>query len=88
VQAKARREANTLVVDTWKEFEEVFAEQSSKFVWAHWDGTSETESAIKDSTKATIRCIALPGEGPAPEAGQCIKTGKPSRQRVLFAKNY
>ncbi len=88
VQAKARREANTLVVDTWKEFEEVFADQSSKFVWAHWDGTSETESAIKESTKATIRCIALPGEGPAPEAGKCIKTGKPSRQRVLFAKNY
>jgi len=88
VQAKSRREANTLLVDSWKEFEEVFAEQSSKFVWAHWDGTSETESAIKESTKATIRCIALPGEGPAPEAGKCIKTGMPSRQRVLFAKNY
>ena len=88
VQAKSRREANTVLVDTWKEFEEIFADQGSKFVWAHWDGTSETEAAIKDATKATIRCIAIPGEGPEPEAGKCIKTGQPSRQRVLFAKNY
>jgi prolyl-tRNA synthetase len=87
-QAKARREANTVVLDSWKEFEEVFADQGSKFVWAHWDGTSETELAIKELTKATIRCIPLPGEGPAPEAGRCIKSGRPSKQRVLFAKNY
>lgn len=87
-QAKARREANTVLIDTWKEFEEVFADQGSKFVWAHWDGTSETELAIKEATKATIRCIALPGQGPGPETGKCIKTGQPSRQRVLFSKNY
>jgi prolyl-tRNA synthetase len=87
-RAKAYREANTVQVDTWAEFEEVFAGASSKFVWAHWDGTSETELAIKEATKVTVRCIPLPGEGPAPEPGKCIKTGRPSRQRVLFAKNY
>ncbi len=87
-RAKAYREANTVQVDTWKEFEEVFAGAGSKFVWAHWDGTTATELAIKEATKVTVRCIPLPGEGPAPEAGRCIKTGQPSRQRVLFAKNY
>ena len=87
-EAKARREANTVSVDSWSDFEAVFADQQSKFVWAHWDGTEETELAVKGATKATIRCIPLPGEGPDPEGGACIKTGKPSQQRVLFAKNY
>ena len=82
------REANTLSVDTWAEFEKVFAADGSKFVWAHWDGNPATEKAIKDATKATIRCIPLAGQGPAAEAGRCVKSGQPSRQRVLFAKNY
>ena len=46
------------------------------------------ESQIKDATKATIRCLALPGQGPEPETGKCVLTGAPSVQRVLFAKNY
>ena len=87
-RAKAFREANTTSVDTWAEFEKAFEGAASKFVWAHWDGTTETELAIKDATKATIRCIPLPGQGPAPDKGQCVKTGKPSGQRVLFSKNY
>ena len=87
-RAKAFREANTVSVDGWKDFEAVFAEQGSKFVWAHWDGTTETELAIKDATKATIRCIPLPGQGPEAEAGTCVKSGKASAQRVLFSKNY
>jgi prolyl-tRNA synthetase len=66
----------------------VFADQASKFAWAHWDGTTETELAIKEATRATIRCIPLAGQGPAPEPGKCVKTGKPSSQRVLFSKNY
>jgi prolyl-tRNA synthetase len=87
-RALAAREANTLTLDTWADFEAAFAGELSKFVWAHWDGSAETEKAIKDATKATIRCIPLPGEGPPPQPGRCIKTGHPSRQRVLFAKNY
>ena len=86
--ALARREANTITVDTWDDFTAAFADGQSKFVWAHWDGTGETEKAIKEATKATIRCIPLDGEGPAAEAGACVKTGAPSAQRVLFAKNY
>jgi prolyl-tRNA synthetase len=87
-RALAFREANTVTVETWDDFVSVFEGQESKFVWAHWDGTTETEHAIKDATKATVRCIALDGQGPAPEPGKCVKTGAASEQRVLFAKNY
>jgi len=87
-RALAMREANTVTVDSWSDFEAVFEGSNSKFVWAHWDGTAETEAAIKDATKATIRCIPLEGDGPAPEPGQCVKSGKPSERRVLFARNY
>jgi prolyl-tRNA synthetase len=87
-RALAFREANTVTVDSWKDFEAVFADQGSKFVYAHWDGTTETELAIKEATKATIRCIPIDGPAAALEAGKCIKTGKPSARRVLFAKNY
>jgi prolyl-tRNA synthetase len=84
-RALAFREANTVTVDTWREFEAVFAGSGSKFVLAHWDGTSETELAIKEATKATIRCLPL---DVGPESGRCIKSGAPSARRVLFAKNY
>ena len=71
-----------------KSVEGVFEGTASKFVWAHWDGTAETEAAIKEATKATIRCIPLAGEGPAPEPGRCVQSGRPSERRVLFARNY
>ena len=82
------REDHTVTVDSWDDFLDVFKEGESKFAWAHWDGTGETEAQIKDETKVTIRCIPLAGQGPDPESGVCIKTGKPSKQRVLFAKAY
>ena len=81
------RENNTYQVNTWDEFREV-VEVKGGFAYAHWDGTSETEARIKEETKATIRCIPL--DNPA-EEGKCIYSGKPSKQRVLFAwliKNY
>jgi prolyl-tRNA synthetase len=71
-------------VDTWDEFVEVLNNKGG-FISAHWDGTPETEQAIKDATKATIRCIPIDAE---PEEGKCIFTGKPSHCRVLFAKSY
>ena len=87
-RALAFRQSNMTKVDAWSDFEAVFADQGSKFVLAHWDGTTETELAIKEATKATIRCIPLPDEGLDDGPGKCVKTGKPSAQRVLFAKNY
>lgn len=70
--------------DSWDEFVKLLDEKTG-FIAAHWDGTGETEEKIKELTKATIRCIPLHN---AQEAGVCILTGKPSRQRVLFARAY
>ena len=78
------REEHTTRVDSYKEFKEVL-ENKGGFVLAHWDGTPETEERIKEETKATIRCIALDAEE---EEGVDMLTGKPSRQRVYFAKAY
>jgi prolyl-tRNA synthetase len=77
------REATTKVVDTWEEFKEKIEEGG--FILAHWDGTTETEEYIKEQTKATIRCIPLEGDK---TPGFCMVTGKPSAQRVLFARAY
>ncbi|MEQ9379103.1 MAG: proline--tRNA ligase [Imperialibacter sp.] len=71
-------------VESYEEFKSVLDEKGG-FVLAHWDGTPETEEKVKDETKATIRCIPLDGEE---EAGKCMVTGKPSKQRVIFARAY
>ncbi|MEN9547714.1 MAG: hypothetical protein RIR12_305 [Bacteroidota bacterium] len=78
------REANITKVDSWDAFVKVLDEKGG-FVAAHWDGTPETEEAIKEKTKATIRCIPLQN---TLEAGNCILSGQPSTQRVLFARAY
>ena len=75
---------NTVHVDDYDEFKTIL-DQKGGFILAHWDGTPETEEAIKKETKATIRCIPLSEKK---EAGQCIYSGKPSTQRVVFAKAY
>jgi prolyl-tRNA synthetase len=87
-RARAWREENTVILDTWDDFVDLFKDGGSKFAWCHWDGTAETEALIKEETKATIRCIPLEGYGPEPEPGSCIRSGKPSEQRVLYAKAY
>jgi prolyl-tRNA synthetase len=77
-------------VDTWEEFEKIFeGDGGGGFVIAHWDGTTETEVAITEKTRATIRCIPLtPLQSEDGKPGKCILTGKPSAQRVVFAKAY
>jgi prolyl-tRNA synthetase len=89
-KALAFREASTRRVDTWEEFEAAFADEGGAgFIVAHWDGTSETEEAIAQKTKATIRVIPQNPLAPSDnEPGQCILTGKPSPRRVVFAKAY
>lgn len=83
-RAAAYRDAHITKADSWDEFTKILEEKGG-FVSAHWDGTAETEQAIKEKTKATIRCIPLNN---TPEEGKCILTGKPSSQRVLFAQAY
>ncbi len=78
------REEKTTQVDTFDQFKKVLDEKGG-FVMAHWDGTSETEAAIKEETKATIRCIPLDAKE---ETGKCVYSGKPSNKRVLFARAY
>ena len=82
-KALQHREDKTYVDDTWEDFKEKLEEGG--FILAHWDGTTETELKIKEETKATIRCIPLEGDK---TPGKCVYTGKPSAQRVIFAKNY
>jgi prolyl-tRNA synthetase len=77
------REEKTFKADSKEEFIKLIKEGG--FVYAHWDGTSETEELIKQQTKATIRCIPLDAKQ---ESGICLFTGNPSNMRVLFAKNY
>lgn len=83
-KAKRFLEQNTTKADSWDEFMDIL-ENKGGFIAAHWDGTSETEEAIKEKSKATIRCIPLNN---AQEEGKCIFSGKPSKERVLFAKAY
>ncbi len=83
VKALAFRKENTSYVDSYNEFKQVLEEKGG-FIYAHWDGSAETEELIKNETKATIRLIPLE-EG---EPGTCMVTGKPSKQRVVFAKAY
>ena len=77
------REAHTTIVDSYEEFKEKIEEGG--FILAHWDGTIETEEKIKEETKATIRCIPLDGDK---TPGKCMVTGRPSAQRVIFARAY
>jgi len=77
------REAKTRTVETYDEFKVEI--EKGGFILAHWDGTPETEDRIKEETKATIRCIPLDGDK---TPGVCMVTGRPSKQRVIFARNY
>jgi prolyl-tRNA synthetase len=83
-KAKNYRDTHITKVENFDEFKTVLEEKGG-FIAAHWDGTTETELKIKEETGATIRCIPLDN---AQESGVCVLTGKPSRERVLFARAY
>ncbi|MBM3979195.1 MAG: proline--tRNA ligase [Planctomycetes bacterium] len=91
-RAKAFRDSRITTANTLDEFKALFpaekegaGESGLKFVYAHWDGTRETEDRVQAEYKATIRC--LPFDGPQ-EPGACVFTGKPSARRVIFARAY
>lgn len=83
-KARSFRESKTFHADTMQELNHIL-DDGGGFVYAHWDGTPETEEKIKEETKATIRCIPLNNKL---EEGTCIYSGKPSKQRVIFARAY
>lgn len=82
-RAKKFRDEGVKTANSYAEFKELI--EQGGFVWAHWDGTRETEDKVQAETKATIRCI--PFDAPA-EPGSCMVTGKPSAKRVVFARAY
>ena len=82
-KALVLRESRTTTADSYDEFKEKI--EHGGFILAHWDGTTETEERVKEETKATIRCIPLDGDK---TPGKCMVTGRPSAQRVIFARNY
>ncbi|MGF1668870.1 MAG: proline--tRNA ligase [Balneolaceae bacterium] len=81
-KAKKRMDERTTTVDTYDQFKKKI--EDGGFIYAHWDGTAETETKIKEETKATIRLIPLTNG----EKGACMVTGKPSKLKVLFARSY
>jgi prolyl-tRNA synthetase len=83
-RARTFRDANSYEVNSYDEFKKKL-EEPGGFLWAHWDGTRETEDRIAAETKATIRCV--PFNRPK-EEGKCMVTGRPSVGRVVFAKAY
>ena len=83
LKANNFRKENTYTAESYDEFKQLI--EKGGFVYAHWDGTSESEEKIKNETKATIRCIPLVSDK---EEGLCIISQKKSAQRVLFAKAY
>ena len=83
-RAKKFQKDNITTVDSFEDFKDVLNKKGG-FILAHWDGTEVTENAIKNETKATIRCIPLENKK---ETGTCVYSGKPSKGRVFFAKAY
>ena len=83
-RAKKFQKDNITIVDSFDDFKDVLNKKGG-FILAHWDGTEVTENAIKNETKATIRCIPLENKK---ETGTCVYSGKPSKGRVFFAKAY
>jgi prolyl-tRNA synthetase len=83
-RARCFRDAHSFEVNSYDEFKQKL-EEPGGFLWAHWDGTRETEDRIANETKATIRCIPFDRKK---EAGQCMVTGRPSEGRVVFARAY
>ena len=83
-RAKKFQKDNITTVDSFEDFKDVLNKKGG-FILAHWDGTEVTENAIKNETKATIRCIPLENKK---ETGACVYSGKPSKGRVFFAKAY
>jgi prolyl-tRNA synthetase len=91
-RATAFRDRHVVKIDTKEEFYAFFTAKNPKkpeihggFALAHWNGSRAVEDQIKEELKVTIRCIPFEAN---PEPGQCIITGEPSRQRVVFAKSY
>jgi prolyl-tRNA synthetase len=93
-RAAAYRKEHTRVIDDRDEFYAFFASPRvaedaptpihAGFALTHFSGDVELEKKIKDDLSVTVRCMPLEKSEP----GTCPFTGKPSAQRVVWAKAY
>ena len=94
-RAKAMRDAHTVRIDSTADFYDFFTPKNKEkpeihggFALAHWSGSPEIETRLKEELKVTIRCIPFDPEVRDEQPGQCVISGEPSARRVLFAKSY
>jgi prolyl-tRNA synthetase len=85
-EADAFLAQNTKDVSDYETFKTLIDEGRS-FLRAPWDGDPQTEELVKAETKATIRCIPLQDSDPSPDQN-CVRSGRPARHVVIFARNY
>ena len=90
-RAQTLRDENTREINTLDEFRDYFTPHNTEkpeihggFALCHWCEDPTAGELLKES-KVTIRCVALNG---GQDNGKCIFTGKPSKQRAVFAKAY
>jgi prolyl-tRNA synthetase len=81
-RALAFRNMHTFEPKTIEDFR-IAVEQG--FARSHWCGDPKCEDQIKETMKATLRCIPLEQDG---GAGVCILCGKPSTELAIFGKAY
>lgn len=82
-KARKYRDERVYECENYEEFKEKVKEGG--FFLCHWDGTAETEAKIKEDTQATIRCVPFAYEQ---TEGVDMVSGKPSKYRVIIARNY
>jgi prolyl-tRNA synthetase len=97
-RARAFRDQHLRRIEARDEFTRFFTPPAGKsdgeaapihggFALAHFCGDPAVEAQVKDELGVTVRCIPSDPEL-AGDAGACVITGKPSPQRVVWAKAY
>ena len=81
-QALEFQNQNTYEINNYTKFQDLITKGA--FIKCGWDGSNQTEEAIKKETNATIRCIIKDN----PDNLQCIYSNKPAQYQVIFAKAY
>ena len=86
--ALERREANSVRTPiTYDAFKELM-EGKGGFVYAGWCGDAACEAAVKEETKATIRCLPDEEFRSAVTPTTCLRCGNVSTDEALWAKAY
>lgn len=92
--ARARLDARTRRVSTFEEMREALekstggvGEEDSGFFLAPWKCDADNEQAVKEATKATLRCYPLDVQAEA-EGQTCFFSGEQATHMAIFARAY